>query len=122
MVEGLYDRMELQEIFAHEGDGEYEPFAEVTTSMVNAAFRDVVDEAYEAPTSYSARRAYIQETFEQTNGNRELLRDMTLHFTEQVIRAHYVDWFTHTERSTTDAPDELPADSTAPEEEELQEE
>jgi len=110
MVDNLYTRDELQEIFQYDGDGHGLQFEEVTTSMVNAAFRQVVDADHVAPTSYSARRAFIQEAFEHTNGDREKLRDMTLHFTDQVIRAHYVDWFVYTERRAEDVPEDLVED------------
>jgi len=90
MVEDLYNRSELEDIFSFSGDGSDPVFADVTTSMVNAAFRAVC-EADRPPTSYSSRRAYIQEAFEKTNGDREKLRDITLHFTDQLVRAHYVE-------------------------------
>jgi len=111
MVEGLYTRKELEDIFHYVGSGSAKPFKDVDTQDINKAFRETTMEGETAPTSYSARRAYIQEVFEQTGGDREKMKEMTLHFTDQVMRAHYVDWFANTERRAQDVPEDLGDDT-----------
>jgi len=107
MVDGLYTREELEDLFHYVGSGSARPFKDVTTQAINQAFRETTLDGESAPTSYSARRAYIQEVFEQTGGDREKMKEMTLHFTDQVMRAHYVDWFVNTERRAQGVPEDL---------------
>jgi len=111
MVDGLFTREELEDIFRYQGEGSAHPFENVTTEAINAAFRETTYDGEIAPTSYSPRRAYIQEAFERTGGDREKMKDMTLHFTDQVMRAHYVDWFVHTERNSQNTPEDLADDA-----------
>ena len=71
------------------------PYANVTCDMINAALRKVANEG-ENITSYCFRKAYVSWIFELFKGDMTKVKDFTLHFSDQVVKAHYVDWFAGT--------------------------
>ena len=93
-----------EELFKIMGSGDpgETPFADVTCAAVNEALRAAWAEdkgsTMNPPTSYSFRRAYVQAVFENYDGDGEALKKYTLHFGDQVVKAHYVDWFAHCEK------------------------
>lgn len=108
----LASRKEITQIFG-KGPPEEKPFEDVSCAQVNAALKGVTPDGEVAPTSYSFRRAYVQAVFVHTKGDGAQMKKYTLHFSDQVVKAHYVDWFHACKRDFTEAdPDmmELPTD------------
>ena len=96
LAEGL-TMDELRSIMGS-GDRGEQVFESATCDRLNAALKAVTEDGKVPPTSYSYRRAYVQAVFEHYKGNGEQMKLYTLHFSDQVVKAHYVDWFVGTEQ------------------------
>ena len=94
-------QQDLHSIFGTGPHGET-PFEGVTCQAINEALREVWEKDRDTttvpPTSYSFRRAYVQAVFEHYGNDSEALKKYTLHFGDQVVKAHYVDWFSQCEK------------------------
>lgn len=84
------------------GDPNSLPFAKTTCDKVNAELKKVAGEG-EVITSYCFRKAFVSWVFEMCKGDMVEVKKYTLHFTDQVIKAHYVDWFKDTAQDNTTA-------------------
>lgn len=84
------------------GDPEECPYADITCDMINAALYKVA-EVGENITSYCFRKAYVSWIFELFKGDMPKVKEFTLHFSDQVVKAHYVDWFAATAQTDTTA-------------------
>jgi len=98
----LATRKEIMQIFG-KGPADEKPFEDVSCTQVNSALKAATPEGKVAPTSYSFRRAYVQAVFVHTKGDGVEMKKYTLHFSDQVVKAHYVDWFHACKRDFTDA-------------------